>query len=37
MCFACCPPSERHWFKWALLAQPVIGVVLLGLAHFGLL
>ncbi|MFN3388777.1 MAG: hypothetical protein ACK40O_07565 [Allosphingosinicella sp.] len=37
MCLACCPPSERHWFKWVLLAQPVIAVVLLSLAYFELL
>ena len=37
MCFACCPPSERHWFKWVLLAQPVMAVALLALTYFELL
>ena len=37
ICFACCPPSERRWFKWVLLAQPVIALALLVLARFGLL
>lgn len=37
ICFACCPPSERYWFKWVLLAQPVIALALLVLARFELL
>lgn len=37
MCYACCPPSERRWFKWVLLAQPVIAVALVVLARFELL
>ena len=22
----CCPPSEWHWFKWVLAAQPLLAV-----------
>ena len=35
--FACCPPSEWHWFRWVLLAQPVIAVALLVLDRLELL
>ncbi len=26
MSCACCPPSEWHWFRWVLAAQPVLGL-----------
>lgn len=25
-CIGCCPESEWWWFKWALAAQPFMGL-----------
>lgn len=27
-CTGCVPASEWHWFRWVLMAQPVLGVTL---------
>lgn len=35
MCFSCCPPSERRWFRWVILGQPVLALGLLIAAQNG--
>ena len=32
-CFGCCPPSERRWFKWVLMAQSVLALAIVALAY----
>lgn len=33
-CFACCPPSEWWWFRWALAVQPVMLLAIVIWAKF---
>ena len=34
MSCGCCPPSERWWFRWVMLGQPVLAATIIAFNHF---